>query len=158
SLTTEAQEKLTNISCASRLLFVLFFLFLFRLLALFCLCLFSTLGLLYFKLAAEQFDDCEICSIALAVAEFDDAAGAAVAVGKTRCDRVEDLFCDRVAKQIRLDLAARVQVIALAERDHLLGERPDFLGFGKRRHEAAVVEEVCHEVPQQRTPVRSVAA
>src|SRR5262244_3930966 len=113
SLTTEAQEKLTNTSCASRLFFVLFFLFLFRLLALFCLCLLSALGLLYFKLAAEQLDDCQICAIALAVAEFDDATVAAVAIGKTRCDRVEDLFGDRVTKQIRLDLAARVQVIAL---------------------------------------------
>src|ERR671937_302580 len=109
------------------LLFLFFFFFLFF--AAFRLLFFlfrSAFGFLDFEFAAEQFDDGEIGAIALAVAELDDPGVSAVPVGKTRCDRFEDFLRDGFPQKESLKLTPRVQTIALAERDHFLGERTNF--------------------------------
>src|SRR2546427_767578 len=68
--------------CPSRfgLLFLFFFLFLPLGLGFFILGLLGALGLFHFELASEQFDDGQIRAVASAVAEFNDAAVAAVTV------------------------------------------------------------------------------
>ena len=52
----------------------------------------------------------------------DDARVAAVAIAETRADRVEQLHHGFVGHQIRGSQAARGEVSALAERDHLLDD------------------------------------
>src|SRR6266566_348258 len=71
------------------LLFLFLFLFLPLGLGFFLLGLLGALGLLHFELASEQFDDGQIRAVASAVAAFDDAAVAAVAVGKAGSDGIE---------------------------------------------------------------------
>src|SRR5688572_5776069 len=123
--------------------------------------LFRFLGafrLLGFQIASQKLNNRDVGAIALSVPQLYNPAVPALAIGKLRCDRIEDFLRDRIFEQIAVDHAARLQVIALAQGDHLLGQRADFLRLRQGRHEAAVFEKRRHQVPQQRSPVRRVPA
>src|SRR5205085_6892662 len=100
-----------------------FFFFFSRFLAGLVLGLLGLFGLLHFELASKKFDDSKIRAVAFAVAQLDDPAVATLAVGKAGSDGIEYLLGNRRPQKIRLDLPSRMKVVALAESNHLFGER-----------------------------------
>src|SRR5207249_11618865 len=85
--------------CPELPLLLLFFRLLLRLLFLF-FSLFGAFGLLHFELASDEFDDSQIRAVAFAVAQFDDAAVAAVAGGKAGGDGSEKFPHDRLSEKV----------------------------------------------------------
>src|SRR3954469_10540418 len=51
-----------------------------------------------------------------------------------------------------------MKIIALSERDHLLRQRANLFRLRQGRHQAAVIEEVRHQVSEQGTPMGRVPA
>ena len=62
--------------------------------------------------------------------EFDDPRVAAGAVFEARADAVEQFLNHGLVVNDAQDLPARVQVAALAQRDHALNPAAQFLGLG----------------------------
>ena len=74
-----------------------------------------------------------------------------------RSDVAEEMRDDVGRAQLRERPAAGGEVAALAERDHLLGERLDGLCLRLRRLDPAVLEQRAREVRVERLAVRGVA-
>src|SRR6185312_10649246 len=89
--------------------------------------------------------------------ELDDARVTAGSLGVARRDVVEEALDDGLLAQEGNGLPTRVEVAALAQRDHLLGHGPHFLGLGQGRADAAVHDQLRGQVGVQRLAVRTVA-
>src|SRR5437867_1189263 len=140
------------------LFFLFFFLFLTRLFGLFFFFFFRAFGFLHFQLATQQFDNRQVRAVAFPVSKLDDAAVAAIPVGKTGCNRIEYLLGDSLTEKKCLQLAAGVKIVALAERDHLLSKRTNLFCLRQSCHEAAVIQKIGNEITKQGAAVRRVPA
>src|SRR6185437_95175 len=143
--------------CSSRLLFF------FHLLADFFLPLgshFSPLGALGFNhlLAAQQFDEARLRSIAGAPAFVDNAHVAAIAVAKSRRNVVKQTLHGLARHEIPGGQSSGGHVAPLAQRDHLFHMLPHGLGFGGCRLNPLFHNERCHQVAQQRAPVACISS
>src|SRR5262249_26023716 len=102
--------------------------------------------------------DRQIRAVAFAVSQLDDSTVTAIPIGETRSNRIEYFLGDGFAQDVCLDLPASVEIIALAESDHLFRERPHFFGLRQSGHQAAVIEKVRDKIPGQRPPMRHIPA
>src|SRR5580765_1376225 len=89
-------------------------------------------------------------------AELDDPAVTAGTVGEARGDVREQLVDDVLRAQFRDRLAARREVAAPAERDHLLGQRLDGLRFRLGRPDSTVLDQRTRKVRVQSPAVSRV--
>src|SRR6185503_8196228 len=92
-------------------------------------------------------------AIARARAGMDDPGIAAVPVREPRRDGVEELLHHRLVGNHGQHLALGVEVLALGERHHLVGEPAHRLGLGLGGHDALVAEERHQQVAKQRPAV-----
>ena len=97
-------------------------------------------------------------SVTLAGPDLHDPRVAAGPVGEARRDLLEE----RVRRALRAEkgdsLPVRRHVAALAERDHLLDDRPYLLGLGLGGPDAAVLDQRAGEVRIERLPMSRVPA
>src|SRR5690606_40722396 len=106
----------------------------------------------------DQLEEHHLGGVRAARAELHDAGVAAVAVGVTGRDLLEELVNQKlVLAELGERLPARVQIAALAERDQLLEMRLDSLRLGIGDADALVVDDLTAEVAHQRLAMRSRA-
>src|SRR5438067_6900037 len=91
--------------------------------------------------------------VAVPHAGLDEARVAALAVGEARGDRVEDPAHHLAVGHQRQHLAARVEVLALGERDDVVGQAAHGLGLGLGGLDALVAEQPDQQVAEERPPV-----
>lgn len=120
----------------------------------------ALLGLLFFlfQFGADELDDGKFRSIADAPTRANDARVAARAVGKARREIIEEFFRGANGHQESGGLAARVERIALAERDHAFGERTRSLRAKQRRLNSFLFDEIRDEIPQRGATVGRLSA
>src|SRR5882724_3550776 len=81
-------------------------------------------------LAAQQLDKGSVCAVAFPPPGANNAQITALTIPETRRHNVEKPGHRLLGHQVSAGLAARGKISALAERDHLLHQRPQGLGLG----------------------------
>jgi hypothetical protein len=84
----------------------------------------SFLSFPFLELIPHQFKNGHLRSVSDAIAALDDPAVAASAIRKLRRDFAEQFLGNLRCHQVRSRLAARLQSVALAQRDDLFRHRP----------------------------------
>src|SRR6187401_2772538 len=96
--------------------------------------------------------------VPLARADLDDARVATRPIGEPGTHVREELVDDVLRAEVGEGLTARVQVSPPPQRDHLLRDRADGLGFRHGGPDPAVLDQRTGEIRVQRPAVRGVAA
>ena len=107
-------------------------------------------------LVVDELEIHHLGCVTLALAEPHDARVAAGAISEARCDLGEESVDDVVGAKRGERLSASMEVAALAQRDHLLGERLDCLRLGLRRLDPAVLDQGAREIRVERLAVGGV--
>src|SRR6202041_487927 len=107
-------------------------------------------------LAAEEFEESLVGSVAFVPVSADDARVAAVAIAETRADRVEQLDQGFIGHEVSASQAASGEVAAFAQRDHLFDDGARRFGLGNGSFDPLLDDHGCDQVAEQRTPVRRV--
>ena len=94
----------------------------------------------------------------LCASRRDDAQVSAFAVAETGSDGVEELVHGGAGHEVGQGLAARRQIAALAQRDHLLDQRTQGFGLGHGGLDSFFEDERSHQVPQQRAAMAGVSS
>src|SRR5579864_1847786 len=106
--------------------------------------------------AAQKLDERLFRSIALLPCSAHDAQIPAIAIAKTRCDGVEQLDHGFVRHQVRRGEAPSREIATLAQCDHLFDMWAHGFRFRDRGLDPLFHNQRSHQIPQQRSPVRSV--
>src|SRR5687767_13714513 len=109
------------------------------------------------KFGADQFEHALFGTVPLARAEPDDAGISAVALAEPRSELVEQLLYRSRSFKVGSRLTARMQRVALAERDHFVYQGLRRLRFRHRRDDALALDDRGDQAAQQR-PARRRAA
>ena len=110
------------------------------------------------RIEVHQLEVHHLRGVSVPRAQLHDPRVAARPLGEPGCDLGEQLMDDILGAKLGDRLAPRRQVAALAERDHLLGERLDRLRLRFRRLDPTVLDQRAREVRVERLAVRRVAA
>ena len=108
------------------------------------------------RLVVDELEVDHLGGVALARAEPDDARVAARPLGEPRGDVGEEPVHDVVRAKRGERLPAGMEVAALAQRDHLLGERLDGLRLRLGRLDPAVLDQGAREVRVERLAMGGV--
>src|SRR5580704_10214948 len=106
----------------------------------------------------EEFDERRVSAVALAPTGSDNTQVSTFAVPEPGGDGVEKLVHCGTRHEIGDGLAARGQIAALAQRDHLLDQRTQGLGLGHSGLDSLFDDERSHQVPQQGAAVAGVTS
>src|SRR3546814_9715722 len=101
------------------------------------------------NVAVDELDDRHRRRIRRADAGLDDAGIAALAIGVTRAEHVEQLGELRVVEQAGVRKAAVGEAALLGERDQLFDIGAKLLGFRDRGRDLFVLDERCRHVAEQ---------
>src|SRR5690606_17831465 len=107
--------------------------------------------------AVDELDHGKRGVIAMAEARLHDAQIAAVAVRITRRDGIEQALDDAFIADLRDNLAAGMQIAALAQRYELLDDRTQILRLLERGDDLLVLDERHGEVGEHRPAVAYTA-
>ena len=107
-------------------------------------------------LVVDELEVDHLGGVALAGAEPDDARVAAGPLREARSDVGEEPVDDVFERSAASACRAGMEVAALAQRDHLLGERLDRLRLGLGRLDAAVLDQGAREIRVERLAMGGV--
>src|SRR5438477_2362062 len=107
---------------------------------------------------AQQLDEDFFRAIATLVALADDAQISALAVAKARRDGIEEPRDRLASHEPRASQAARGEIAALAQSDHVLDVRAHGLGLDGGGFNALFHNDRGHQIAQQGTAVTGVAS
>src|SRR5438477_11347062 len=110
------------------------------------------------RLEVDELEVDHVSRVPWAGPQLDDPRIAARPLREAGADVGEEAVDNLLRAQVRERLPPCVEIAALAERDHLLGERLDRLRLRLRRLDPAVLDQRAGEIRVQRLAVRGVAA